>query len=347
MKIDLKGINKVKDRHGQVRYYAWRGKGAPRLSGEPGSPEFISSYTSAIAGLRPSDNGSISSLIMRYRESAEWKDSTERTKKERIRWLSIINEYFGELPVAAFDRSDRIKPIIRKWRDQRRDTPRSADYGIQVLSVLLSFAVNEGKLASNPCFGLKALYNKDRAEIIWTDSDIAQMKAGSPLWLARMIDLAATSGLRLGDLVRLAWSHIGEHEIEIRTNKSRQRIAVLIPIYADLAAVLKAIPRRAPLVLTYDATHRPVTPEGFNTAWHRAWQKAGMGDRDLHFNDLRGTAVTRFYLAGLTVREIAEIAGWTEESVNRIIRRYVGRSAAVKTRIAQIDQTRKGTDFAK
>jgi integrase len=34
---------------------------------------------------------------------------------------------------------------------------------------------------------------------------------------------------------------------------------------------------------------------------------AGMEDRDLHFHDLRGTAATRFYTAGLSVRVIAEV----------------------------------------
>jgi transposase len=46
------------------------------------------------------------------------------------------------------------------------------------------------------------------------------------------------------------------------------------------------------------------------------------------FHDLRGTAATKFYIAGLSERIIAEIMGWEEEHVARIIRRYVGRSAA-------------------
>jgi hypothetical protein len=50
-------------------------------------------------------------------------------------------------------------------------------------------------------------------------------------------------------------------------------------------------------------------------------------DRDLHFNDLRGTAATKFYIAGFSMREIAETLAWEEESVEKIIRRYVGRSA--------------------
>ena len=40
-----------------------------------------------------------------------------------------------------------------------------------------------------------------------------------------------------------------------------------------------------------------------------------MNDRDLHFHDLRGTAVTKLYSAGLPERVIAEIMAWEEKDV--------------------------------
>jgi integrase len=66
-----------------------------------------------------------------------------------------------------------------------------------------------------------------------------------------------------------------------------------------------------------------------------------MNDRDLHFHDLRGTAATRFYVAGLSERAIAEIMAWEEEHVARIIRRYVDRAAVTKELIRQINLGRK------
>ena len=41
----------------------------------------------------------------------------------------------------------------------------------------LSFAVDSGKIAGNPCEGMKRLYDGDRSEIIWLDADIAEFKA--------------------------------------------------------------------------------------------------------------------------------------------------------------------------
>ncbi len=68
-----------------------------------------------------------------------------------------------------------------------------------------------------------------------------------------------------------------------------------------------------------------------------------MNERDLHFHDLRGTATTKFYFAGLPVRVIAEILAWSEDQVERIIRRYVARGAATKAAIQQLNEVRKRT----
>ena len=342
--IRLKNVNPVRDkRTGEMRYYAWRGKGAPRLKGVPGSPEFIASYHAAYEGRRPADDGKVKALVTLYRASDDYKALAQSTQRQWIGWLDRISDYFGKLPVGAFDRPERIKPIIRKWRNQYRDTPRTADYGLQVLSRLMSFAVDEGKLGANPCIGFKPLYDGNRSEIVWTDAQVDQITAAAPEWLARTIRLAVATGLRRGDLFKLCWSHIGAHEIEIRTGKSRERIKAIIPLHDELRNVLASIPKRGPIVLTYDASRRPLTADGFTSAWRRAWQDSGLGEADLHFNDLRGTAITRLYLAGLTNREIAEIVGWTEGSVDKIIRRYVGRNAAVQDRISRINQTQRRT----
>jgi len=38
---------------------------------------------------------------------------------------------------------------------------------------------------------------------------------------------------------------------------------------------------------------------------------------DLHFHDLRGTAATKFYIGGLSVRVIAEVMAWEKKRLRR------------------------------
>jgi integrase len=106
--------------------------------------------------------------------------------------------------------------------------------------------------------------------------------------------------------------------------------------------LLATIPKRSTTILA-TSRNRPWTRDGFSTAFNRAKIAADLSDRDLHFHDLRGTAATRFYVAGLPERVITEIMAWDEEHVTKIIRRYVGRAAATKAIIHQLNQAEKRT----
>jgi integrase len=337
VKVDLKGIAKVRAK-GRTYYYAWRG--GPRLRGEPGSPEFMASYNEAIENRRTPDAARFRSLVTLYKASGDYKALADSTKRNWAPWLDRIGQHFGDLRIAQFDRPDKIRPVIRRWRNQWADKPRTADYGLQVLSRVLSYAVDPlGKIAVNPCEGIKQLYSANRSEIIWTDSDIAHLKQTCSADIANAVDLAAHTGLRLSDLLRLSWSHIGEDAITISTGKSRHRRTALIPLYDDLRDVLARIPKRSTTILT-NVKRQPWAINGFGTAFNRAKIAAGLNDRDLHFHDLRGTAATKFYIAGLPVRVIAEVMAWEEDYVEKIVHRYVGRSAATKALIRQLNEKR-------
>ena len=115
-------------------------------------------------------------MVVDYKGSGDYKKLAESTRAQWGKWLDRIADYFGELRIAQFDRPQKIRPVIRLWRNQWIDTPRTADYALQVLSRVLAHAVELGRIAGNPCEGIKHLYNNDRSEIIWTDSDVAHIK---------------------------------------------------------------------------------------------------------------------------------------------------------------------------
>jgi integrase len=332
VRVELKGIAKVNAK-GHTYWYAWRG--GPRMRGQPGSPEFIASYNEAIEQRRTPDKSRFRFIVADYKSSREYKKLAESTRAHWAKWLDCIAEYFGELRIAQFDRPEKIRPVIRHWRNQWIDTPRTADYALQVLSRVVAHAVELGSIAGNPCEGIKHLYSNDRSEIIWTDADITHLEKTCSAEIAHAVDLAAHTGLRLGDLLRLSWSHVGEDAITLSTGKSRHRREAIIPLYGALRDILAGVPKCATTVLT-SSKRRPWTTDGFGSSFNKAKIDAGMAERDLHFNDLRGTAATKFYIAEFSLREIAETLAWEEESVARIIHRYVGRNAAIKARIAKL-----------
>lgn len=133
---------------------------------------------------------------------------------------------------------------------------------------------------------------------------------------------------------------VGPDAIVLTTGKSKHRNEAIIPLYDDLKNVLSAIPKRSTTILT-NSKSRPWTKDGFGSSFNKAKIAAGMRDANLHFHDLRGTAATRFYVAGLPERVIAEVMAWEEEHVGRITRRYVDRTAATRAILRQLNK--KGT----
>ncbi|MET4190753.1 MULTISPECIES: tyrosine-type recombinase/integrase [unclassified Bradyrhizobium] len=343
MQVTLKGIHKVKSK-GSTYYYAWRG-GPPlrdETTGkfyEPGTPAFLKAYNAAIEELRTPDNDRFRSLVVKYKASKAFTDLASVTKLGWGRWLDKITEHFGDLRIKAFDHPN-MKLAIRQWRGKWADTPRYADQGLTVLSVVLTYAIDPlGRLSVNACDGIKRLYTaNDRSEIIWTDDHVARAKAATNVQTGWAIDLAGHSGLRESDLVALAWSHIGEYAIELPTSKSRGKRVAIVPLYDELRAVLAGIPKIATTVLT-NTERLPWNVAALGKSITRAKQAAKIED-DIHFHDLRGTAATKFYTADIPIRVIAEICGWEERTVDKIIRKYVGRQAATQALIAQLNERR-------
>lgn len=340
--VELKGLHIVNAK-GRTYYYAWRG--GPAIKGEPGTKEFMAAYNEAIANHRMPDKKRFNSVIARYKASKDYLDLADSTRRNWGPWLDRISKYFGELRTAQFDRHDKIRPILRKWRGQYAETPRTADYGMQVLSRVLAYAVDPlGELSANPCEGIKQLYSSSRADIIWTDDDIAHLKKTCSIEVGFAVDLAAHTGLRASDLVRLSWSHVGEHAIVMptgkRSGKAKKQKEAVIPLYQELRDLLARIPRRSPVILT-SSTKRPWAKDGLSSSFAEAKNKAWPDGDDLHFHDLRGTAATKLYVAGLSEREIAETLAWDEDTVSRIIRRYVSRTAALQDRIRRLNEARE------
>lgn len=348
--VDLKGAYKVTAK-GRAYWYAWRGKGAPRLRGEPGSPEFIADLKEAHDNRKGGDKAKLSGLCAMFRLSDPWngrgpKPISAKTRASWTTWLDRIQTEFGELSIGQFD-LPRMRPRIIKWRDTYASTPRAADMGIQVLSRLLSFGMAEGKLLNNICKGMEGIYGNDRSDLIWEEADLAKLKKAASPEIMQAAQLAAYTGLRQGDLLRLAWWHIKPHSIEIETGKSRRNgragKVTLIPLYGELREYLEGLPKRATTVLVN--TDGEPWKTGFGSSWGRACERAKI--EELHFHDLRGTAATRLYGAGFSEREIAQVMTWAEDDVSALLDRYVRKADLLKDRIRRLDKNAKKTKGAK
>lgn len=369
----IKGLHKATARTAdggrRTYWYAW--KGGPRLEGEPGTPAFEASYRLAIERRKLGRHGdTLAGLVAAYRASPEFQNRSASTLKEWARFLDLIQTGDGPLAIASLPAASLNDPRVRQhllaWRDQWRTTPRKADYAMQVLSAVLSWGVDRGTLAVNVLIGHKGLYASNRADQIWSEEEIARfVDAASSPEVGHIMRLACLTGLRRGDLVRLEWENVGDLAIVIEPNKSRRRRpgkTVTIPLLDEALELLIDIKaqqdqRWATLAERAMAKSRMPPPRPhtvLSTTRGRAWSVNGAEHQvidakkragiDKHLHDARGTFATRLRQDGATAAEIAQVLGWSESRVERLLERYIDRDSVVRAiaeRIRERAQARK------
>jgi integrase len=323
MRMRLKDINwsikKLADGTTKAYYYAWRG--GPRIDAEPGTPEFVRLYNEAVASHRKRSTETFSSLIDYFKDQSEYKSLSDKSKRAYDGYLKLIEAKFGAMPIGAVE-DRRARGDFKDFRDSFSDTPRKADYVWTTIARVLSVAKDRGKIAVNVCERGGRLYDSDRSEIIWTAEDIKQFCAVASVELQAALLLALWTGQRQGDLLRLTWkdydgSYIRMRQTKGRGRKGRRRVTIPVgpPLKAALDAALKE--KRSSVTILVNSFGRPWTEDGFRTSWDKAFRKTSL--KDMHFHDLRGTAVTRLALSNCSVPEIAAITGHSMATVQEIL----------------------------
>jgi integrase len=328
MRVRLRGINAVTKKlaNGTERTYFYAWKGGPPLRGEPGTPEFIASYHKAVARKVVPPRGTLLSVLQAYQGSEDFTGLAASTRRSYLPLIMRIEKAFADFPLAALtDR--RTRGIFKAWRDRIATDSgrRQADYAWTVLARVLSWGLDRGLVAINPCERGGRLYRGSRAERIWTADDEAAFLKGAPAHLHLPLLLALWTGQRQGDLLRLPWSAYDGTHIRLRQSKSRKPVVILVG--APLKVALDAAPKRSPIILT-NSDGKPWTSDGFRASWRRACAAAGV--RGVTFHDLRGTAVTRLAVVGATEAEIANITGHSLRDVHAILdMHYLARDPAL------------------
>ncbi|ACA18252.1 integrase family protein [Methylobacterium sp. 4-46] len=327
MRVRLKGINsrrkRLADGTWRTYWYAW--KGGPRLEGEPGTPEFMASYNTAVARRVETKQGVLLSLIQGFQASDSFLGKEPRTRADYVRHIKVIEQEFGDFPLGALtDR--RTRGEFLTWRDRLAvRSRRQADYAWSVLARILSWALDRGLILANPCERGGRLYRASRTDKVWTDDDERRFLASAPAHLHLPLILALWTGQRQGDLLRLPWSAYDGETVRLKQGKTGAR--VVIPVGAPLRAALDAAPRVSPVILV-NSEGRPWTGDGFRSSWGKACRAAGI--RGLTFHDLRGTAVSRLALAGCSEAEIATLTGHSLRDVRSILdAHYLNRDPAL------------------
>lgn len=129
-------------------YYAW--KGGPRIKAQYGTQAFVREFNEKIATRKVPPKGVVFSLVAEFKASTEFKQLGNKTKKDYLRYIKLIEEEFGDMPIGALEEPG-ARGEFKEWRDGMADSPRKADYAWTVLARILSVAKDRGRVSINPC----------------------------------------------------------------------------------------------------------------------------------------------------------------------------------------------------
>lgn len=331
---------------GTLRWHVYAWRGGPKIYTVDGSkPKATSALTDLAAEARhkfkqPPENSSISAQIAQFKASPEYTRTSASTQANYRIWLGRFDEEFGDTTLRMWQRRE-MRGEALDWRDKWRHQPRSADEAIKTANRLMNWIVDRGRLPSNILAGIEYLYECDRSDIIWEAHHFAQLAPFASVEVNEGIDLAAATGLRRGDLVRLRWDQVGEHAIIMKTGKSRGRKLITVPLIPEAKAVMARIRARyeTEMASRRPSRRKPLPETVLSNSYWRSWEPGGFGSRfndakresgiEVNLHDLRGTFATRLMLANLTDQEIADILGWDTKDVAQIRAKYVSQARVV------------------
>lgn len=336
----LPGVHRVKSK-GRWYYYAWRG--GPSLPDPEVDPRAHRERYEKLTAKGSPNNDTISRLLDDYLKSPRWEDLGAETRRVRMFRLNAIRDRFGTLPLAAItlEHAPQLRGLFIGWQEGMRKTPRAADDHIEALNVLLGWGEERGRLKANPAKGIRRLYSSNRADVIFTEDEIARILAAARPDLRRIVRAALLTGLRAGDLADLRWSDIDDGVIERRTNKSGGRTRTFIVILPAMRAVLAEAAHDRPEAhreRVFLRGAQPWSAKQISDAFDYIVRKLGI---EKHFHDLRGNAATALMAAGVAPDHVDDWMGWRTGKGQGMRKRYVDRRSVMDALAAKIAESEK------
>lgn len=323
----LVGVHKVtiarKGKDPIIYYYAWRGKGAPRIKAKPGTKAFTQEFL-RLTRDRQTDAtaGTVGSLIEDFRQSSSFTGLSPATRRDYERQLASIRLEYETFPIKAIEaRGSRL--MFLRWRDTMKDSPRSADMHIALLSRVFAWAKDKEIILRNPLERVERLHEATRKDIIWSDEQLGILLAEAAPHIANVAKVALWTMQRQADILTMPTLSFDGERVSIKQGKTGARVRVMaspdiLPVLRDA----KASKRQRVLVNSFGQNW---TSSGFRASWRK--EMARLGIKGVTFHDLRGTAIT-FAYANLDrsheekIKLISEISGHSSADAEAIIRKH-------------------------
>jgi integrase len=221
---------------------------------------------------------------------------SQTTHDDYLRCVGSLRPVWSHMRIVDVD-----PPGLDAWQEARgKQSRRRCNIERTVLSECFKLAIVKGSAKSNPVLHIKPFQERPRDRYV-TDAEFAAVYAHAlPVVQAAMV-MAAITGLRQGDILRLRRADFGANGLTVRTRKTGQPLEFAWTEGLK-QAVLLAVGARdfIPMVLLSTEDGGAYTSSGFRSNWHKAMAAAIEASKPspeskprlkrFTFNDLRAKA---------------------------------------------------------
>jgi len=246
----------------------------------------------ALAKLKSTDvrQGLMSEFFERY-EKEIIPTKAPRTQIDNLSEIKNLKQAFGKM------RPEHIKPKhVYAYMDARGAKAKTrANREKSLLSSIFSYLIRWGVVEDNPCKNVKGFQEKARNRYVEDWEYEAVLSLASPVLRAAM-EIAATTGMRQGDILKLKYNDLTENGVPVTQNKTgKKQIFEWTPALKEAIQSAKQHPRHADSLIYIIANERgqQYTSGGFKCNWQRLMNKAletGVINERFTFHDLRAKA---------------------------------------------------------
>jgi integrase len=274
--------------------------------------------------------GTFAAVIRAYMTSPKFDALARSTRVSYGHLLSLAErpDTLGALSV------DVIRPaLVQAFLDGFADRPAQQKCAQTALKAVERWAIVRDLLPYPITTGTEAPGGTGGHEP-WTDEQVALAERSARPHLARIITLAANTGQRGSDLVKMRWSDIEEYEGRpgINVVQKKTGLVIWVPFTQELMRTIVTWERR-PTFIALKEDGLPFSRQQLSDQWLRERDTkavlAPLREAGCVLHGLRATAVVRLRRAGATTGQIGSMVGMSENMVNRYCRLSVQRENAL------------------
>lgn len=272
---------------------------------------------------------SLSAFTKEHLDIAASQVRPATVKDQRI-VLAQLQAHCGDVGLSTITTA-RVEAFIGRRRTEGISEA-TANKMLRTLKAIFERAGKRGYMAANPCRGIPKLREAERTHRILTTDEVTRLiEACKVLRWRVLLYLAATTGMRIGELVHLRWEDVdlsgGAITVRcrdgFRTKSARNRTVPLSAEAVDGLTELRELGEHAEWVFSCRNGARMGNDIHRTLASIR--KDAGFSDVDrFTFHDLRRTFLSHLQMAGVSSAVAQKLAGHasittTEKHYTRIL----------------------------